>query len=77
MDAFETDELVAAQLRPCEHTYVDFLREETLSLGMSVWPAGVEHRFHGVEEDLHVLVFWSPPYRSQADAPAPGEAAAH
>jgi hypothetical protein len=95
MDAFETDELVAAQLRPGEHTYVDFLREETLSLGMSVWPAGgedtrpvrpgsvvyvgagVEHRFHGVEEDLHVLVFWSPPYRSQADAPAPGEAAAH
>ncbi len=23
--------------------------------------AGVEHRFHDVEEDLKVLVFWSPP----------------
>ena len=23
--------------------------------------AGVEHRFHDVEEDLQVLVFWSPP----------------
>jgi len=121
MDAFETDELVAAQHRPGEHTYVDFLRKEMLSLGMSVWPAGgedaqqphtedevyvvmagrgtirvasedravrpgsvvyvgarVEHRFHSVTEDLHVLVFWAPPYRSRTDAPAaaPGEAAA-
>ena len=120
MDAFETAELAAAQDRPGEHTYVDFLRKETLSLGMSVWPAGgedtqrphtedevyvvmagrgqirvagedravrpgsvvyvgagVEHRFHSVEEDLHVLVFWAPPYRSRAAAAAPGEAAAH
>jgi mannose-6-phosphate isomerase-like protein (cupin superfamily) len=23
--------------------------------------AGVEHRFHDIEEDLKVLVFWSPP----------------
>jgi mannose-6-phosphate isomerase-like protein (cupin superfamily) len=121
MDAFETGELVAAQHRPGEHTYVDFLRKEMLSLGMSVWPAGgedtqqphtedevyvvmvgrgtirvagedrpvgpgsvvyvgagVEHRFHSVTEDLHVLVFWAPPYRSRTDAPAaaPGEAAA-
>jgi hypothetical protein len=42
MDAFETAELVAAQDRAGEHTYVDFLREEMLSLGMSVWPAGGE-----------------------------------
>jgi mannose-6-phosphate isomerase-like protein (cupin superfamily) len=120
MDAFETSELVAAQDRPGEHTYVDFLRREMLSLGMAVWPAGgedtqephtedevyvvmagrgeirvagedravkpgtvvyvaaaVEHRFHSVAEDLHVLVFWAPPYRSRADAPAPGEGAAH
>ena len=35
MDAFETAELVAAQDRPGEHTYVDFLRKEMLSLGMS------------------------------------------
>jgi mannose-6-phosphate isomerase-like protein (cupin superfamily) len=121
MDAFETDELVAAQDRPGEHTYVDFLRREMLSLGMSVWPAGgedtqqphtedevyvvmagrgtirvadedrpvktgsviyvaagVEHRFHSVDADLHVLVFWAPPYRSRAEPGAvPGEAAAH
>jgi mannose-6-phosphate isomerase-like protein (cupin superfamily) len=120
MDAFETSELVAAQDRPGEHTYVDFLRKEVLSLGMSVWPAGgedaqephtedevyvvmagrgaihvasedrpvkpgsvvyvgagVRHRFHSVEEDLHVLVLWAPPYRSRADMSAPGEAAAH
>lgn len=24
--------------------------------------AGVEHRFHDIEEDLRVLVFWSPPH---------------
>ena len=23
--------------------------------------AGVEHRFHSIEEDLQVVVFWSPP----------------
>jgi mannose-6-phosphate isomerase-like protein (cupin superfamily) len=23
--------------------------------------AGVEHRFHSIEEDLKVVVFWSPP----------------
>jgi mannose-6-phosphate isomerase-like protein (cupin superfamily) len=118
MDAFETGEIVAAQDRPGEHTYVDFLRKEMLSLGMAVWPAGGEdtqephtedevyvvmagrgvirvadedrpvkpgsivyvgagvvHRFHSVEEDLHVLVFWAPPYGSRA--PAAGDAAAH
>ena len=25
--------------------------------------AGVEHRFHEVEADLRVLVFWAPPHR--------------
>ena len=24
--------------------------------------AGVEHRFHDIEEDLRVLVFWAPPH---------------
>jgi mannose-6-phosphate isomerase-like protein (cupin superfamily) len=24
--------------------------------------AGVEHRFHAIEEDLKVLVFWAPPH---------------
>jgi hypothetical protein len=28
---------------------------------------GVEHRFHSIEEDLRVLVFWAPPH------PAPGK----
>jgi mannose-6-phosphate isomerase-like protein (cupin superfamily) len=25
--------------------------------------AGVEHRFHDIEEDLRVLVFWAPPHK--------------
>lgn len=25
-------------------------------------PAGVEHRFHDIEEDMRVLVFWAPPH---------------
>ena len=28
--------------------------------------AGVEHRFHDIEEDLAVLVFWAPPRHSNA-----------
>ena len=28
--------------------------------------AGVEHRFHSIEEDLKVLVFWSPPRYTNA-----------
>ena len=28
--------------------------------------AGVEHRFHSIDEDLKVLVFWSPPRHSGA-----------
>ena len=27
--------------------------------------AGVEHRFHSITEDLTLLVFWAPPWRSQ------------
>ena len=34
--------------------------------------AGVVHRFHSVAEDLHVLVFWAPPYGSRARPPAAG-----
>lgn len=26
--------------------------------------AGVDHRFHDIEEDLRVLVFWAPPHRA-------------
>lgn len=25
--------------------------------------AGVEHRFHDIDEDLRVLIFWAPPHR--------------
>ena len=27
--------------------------------------AGVEHRFHDIEEELRVLVFWAPPHQRQ------------
>jgi uncharacterized cupin superfamily protein len=27
--------------------------------------AGVEHRFHSIDEDLRVLVFWAPPHKPQ------------
>jgi mannose-6-phosphate isomerase-like protein (cupin superfamily) len=26
--------------------------------------AGVKHRFHDIDEDLRVLVFWAPPHQS-------------
>ena len=57
MDAFETDELVAAQDRPGEHTYVDFLRKEMLSLGMSVWPArGEDTQQPHTEDEVYVVM---------------------
>src|SRR4051794_41904894 len=57
MDAFETGELVAAQDRPGEHTYVDFLRKEMLSLGMSVWPAGGEDTQQPhTEDEVYVVM---------------------
>ena len=30
--------------------------------------AGVEHRFHDIEEDLRVLVFWAPPHTAARHA---------
>ena len=30
---------------------------------------GVEHRFHSITEDLVMLVFWAPPWRSQSASP--------
>src|ERR671923_3001602 len=57
MDAFETAELVAAQHRPGEHTYIDFLRKEMLSLGMSVWPAGGEDTQQPhTEDEVYVVM---------------------
>jgi mannose-6-phosphate isomerase-like protein (cupin superfamily) len=111
VDAFEVDDLIAAQAG-AEHRYTEFLRSDLLSTGLATWPAGsvdtqephtedevyyvvrgraritvdgedravatgaivfvatgVEHRFHDIDEDLHVLVFWAPPRRSRR-APA-------
>lgn len=28
--------------------------------------AGVEHRFHDIEDDLRVLVFWAPPHATRS-----------
>ena len=37
--------------------------ERPVKAGSMVFVAtGVEHRFHDVEEDLRVLVFWAPPH---------------
>ncbi|MEA2324319.1 MAG: hypothetical protein QOD81_4169 [Solirubrobacteraceae bacterium] len=38
---------------------------------------GVQHRFHSVDEDLHVLVLWAPPHRAREGMSAAGEAAGH
>ena len=43
--------------------------DRPLSGGSTVFvPVGVEHRFHSITEDLKILVFWAPPWRSQAPA---------
>jgi mannose-6-phosphate isomerase-like protein (cupin superfamily) len=40
--------------------------DEPVELGSVIFvAAGVPHRFFDVTEDLHVLVFWSPPHRSE------------
>lgn len=37
--------------------------DRTVKAGSLVFvEAGVEHRFHDIEEDLRVLVFWAPPH---------------
>ena len=107
MDAFDIADVIARQ-ELGSHTYEEFFRADTLSLGLAIWPrgsvddqqphgedevyycvsgrgalrvgdeeravgpgtlvfvaAGVEHHFHDVDEDLRVLVFWSPPRHSR------------
>jgi mannose-6-phosphate isomerase-like protein (cupin superfamily) len=104
VDLFNVYEMLMRREKTA-HTYEDFFRSEKLSLGLSVWPAGlpdeqqphaedevyyviegrgrlqvadedqavgpgtvifvaagVEHRFHDIEETLGVLVFWAPPH---------------
>ncbi len=37
--------------------------DRAVTAGSLVFVAsGVEHRFHSIEEDLRVLVFWAPPH---------------
>ena len=36
-------------------------------------PAGEQHRFHDVAEDLAVLVLFAPPYSGRPEAPPEGE----
>jgi mannose-6-phosphate isomerase-like protein (cupin superfamily) len=39
--------------------------ERPVQAGSLVFVAAhVEHRFHDIEEDLRVLVFWAPPHRA-------------
>jgi mannose-6-phosphate isomerase-like protein (cupin superfamily) len=41
--------------------------DQKVKAGSLVFVAtGVEHRFHDIEEDLRVLVFWAPPHAAQA-----------
>ena len=36
--------------------------DRALTAGSIVYvAAGVEHRFHSIEEDMRIVVFWSPP----------------
>jgi mannose-6-phosphate isomerase-like protein (cupin superfamily) len=32
-------------------------------------PAGIQHDFHAIEEDLVVIVFWAPPHHSREREP--------
>ncbi|PKB72638.1 MAG: hypothetical protein BZY75_06035 [SAR202 cluster bacterium Io17-Chloro-G7] len=41
--------------------------DRPLTAGSTVFVGvGVEHRFHSITQDLKMLVFWAPPWRSQA-----------
>ncbi len=43
--------------------------EQPVAAGSTVFVGvGVDHRFHSITEDLRILVFWSPPWRSQAQS---------
>jgi mannose-6-phosphate isomerase-like protein (cupin superfamily) len=109
MEHFELAQLILDQKR-AEGDYYEFLRKDSLSMGLYVLPAGgidtqhphtedevyyiasgrgmirigqedmpvetgsvvyvdrgVEHHFHGITEDLKILVFFAPPEGSQGD----------
>ena len=42
--------------------------DRPVSAGCTIFVGvGVEHHFHTITEDLNLLVFWAPPWRSQAE----------
>ena len=43
--------------------------DRSVSVGSTIFVGiGVEHRFHSITQDLKLLVFWAPPWRSGATA---------
>src|SRR5207248_6272123 len=56
MDLHEVEKLLSA--RPAgEHTYAEILRKETLSVGLSVWPAGdVDGQKPHNEDEVYFVV---------------------
>jgi mannose-6-phosphate isomerase-like protein (cupin superfamily) len=56
MDGFDIHEMLARREKEV-HTYEDFFRSETLSLGLSVWPAGLpdEQQPHAEDEVYYVV----------------------
>jgi len=43
--------------------------DRPVSVGSTIFVGiGVEHRFHSITQDLKLLVFWAPPWRSGATA---------
>ena len=41
--------------------------DRPVSVGSTIFVGiGVEHRFHSITQDLKLLVFWAPPWRSGA-----------
>jgi hypothetical protein len=63
-------EIVAAgRFAPAEDgaaKYVEHLRVPALSVGTYSIPAGEEHRFHDVTEDMALLVFFAPAYTGRS-----------
>jgi mannose-6-phosphate isomerase-like protein (cupin superfamily) len=56
MDGFDVSEMLARREQGA-HTYEDFFRSDKLSLGLSVWPAGLpdEQRPHAEDEVYYVV----------------------
>jgi mannose-6-phosphate isomerase-like protein (cupin superfamily) len=56
VDAFDISDLIARQRTP-EHTYEEFFRAETLSLGLAIWPAGsIDDQEPHTEDEVYYVV---------------------